>query len=207
MFMPKNEGADFAPPPAGTHVAVCYRLIDLGTQKTEYQGETKTQRKIMLSWELADELMEDGRPFTVSKRYTLSSHEKSTLRAHLEAWRGKAFTEAELDPTNPAGFNIKNILGKGCLLSVVHNTKDGKTYANVGSLSKLIKGQVAPAPKNELVYFSLDDFDAATFDKLSDGLKQTIAASPEYLRRGAPQSSASGGDQGYDLDDREPLPF
>lgn len=200
MYMPKNEGGDFAPPPAGTHVAVCYRLVDLGTQKIEFQGETKMQRKIMLSWELPDELMEDGRPFTVSKRYTLSSHEKATLRAHLEAWRGRAFTEAELDPANPAGFNIKNILGKGCLLSVVHNTKDGKTYANVGSLSKLLKNQTPPAPKNEILYFSLDEFDPVAFDKLSDGIKKAISVSPEYLRRGAPQS---GGDQ---YDERNPPP-
>lgn len=200
MYMPKNEGGDFAPPPAGTHVAVCYRLIDLGTQKTEFQGETKMQRKIMLSWELPDERMDDGRPFTISKRYTLSSHEKATLRKDLEAWRGRAFTEAELDPGNPAGFNIKNILGKGCLLSIVHNAKDGKTYANVASLSKLLKGQNPPAPENALLYFSLDDFDPAVFDGLSDGLKKTISESPEYLRRGAPASAA---DQ---YDERNPPP-
>ena len=78
MHMPPNSGGgNFEPPPAGTHRAICYRVIDLGTQQSEYQGQTKHQRKIMLSWELVDERMPASgdypeRPFTIHQRYTLS---------------------------------------------------------------------------------------------------------------------------------------
>ena len=210
MHMPLNNGGgDFTPPPAGTHIAICYRVIDLGTQKIEWQGSAKEQHKVLLSWELPGELMEDGRPFTISKRYTLSSHEKSTLRKDLEAWRGKAFTDADF---GPGGFDIASIIGKACLLSIVHTEKDGKTYANINSLSRLAKGMEAPEITNERLYLSLSaepgKFVSAVMDKLSDGLQDTIRKSPEYQAivrgRSQPADEAPPHD---DFADLEAIPF
>lgn len=182
MKMPEpSAGGDFTPPPSGTHAAICYRLIDLGTQQVEFQGETKRQHKIMLSWELPDETMEDGSPFTVHKVYTYSSHEKANLRHDLESWRGKAFSPEELG-NGPNAFDIRNVLGKGCLLSIVHNEKAGKTYANINSISKLPKSMQVGDPTNTLVYFALDDdgFDSEVLHSLSDNLQNKIKSSPEY---------------------------
>jgi hypothetical protein len=155
-------------------------VIDLGTQKQEWQGQTKEMRKVLISWELPEEQMEDGKPFTVSKRYTLSSHEKSTLRKDLEAWRGKAFTDADF---GPGGFDIASVIGKACLLSVVHSEKDGKTYSNIASIARLTKGMTAPEIVNERLYLSLEPgkFVSAVMDKLSNGIQETIRKSPEYL--------------------------
>jgi len=217
MYMPPNNGGDFTPPPAGTHLAVCYRLIDLGTQLQEYQGQTKTQRKIMLSWELSEERMDDGKPFMVSQRYTYSSHEKSTLRQHLEAWRGARFKDSDF---GVGGFDIRNILGKGCLLSIIHTEKDGKTYANISSLSKLPKGMTAPSPENEIVYLSLEpgEFKREVFEALSEGVKNIIRKSPEFaLVAGgarpayddAPLPDNYPGDNGghHDASFDDPIPF
>jgi hypothetical protein len=76
-----SAGGDFESIPPGTYPAVCYRVIDLGRQETEYQGEKKIQHKVLLSWDIADEetRMSDGRPFTISSRYTWSMHEKAQL--------------------------------------------------------------------------------------------------------------------------------
>lgn len=185
MKLPPNTGGgDFEPPPAGTHKAVCFRVIDLGTQQTNYQGQTKTQRKIMLSWELPDERMPahgdfGEQPFTIHQRYTFSSHEKAVLRQHLESWRGAPFKDSDF---GEGGFDIKNVLGKGCLLSIVHELKDGKTYANLKGVAKLPKGMTTTAPENHAIYFSLDakPFDRDTFEKLSENLRGTIMKSPEY---------------------------
>ena len=87
MHLPKpTEGGDFTPVPEGTFPATCYRFIDLGTQAGEYMGASKIARKVMLSWEITDPetRMEDGKPFTISSRFTWSMHEKSTLRKTLE---------------------------------------------------------------------------------------------------------------------------
>lgn len=179
MYLPAPTERDFELPPAGTHLAVCYRVIDLGTQDSSYQGQTKKQHKVLLSWELPDEKMSDGRPFTISQRYTWSMSEKAALRRDLESWRGKPFTEADF---GEHGFDIRNILGVGCLLTVVHVGKNGKTYANISSIGRLMKGMQTPPLTNPQAYLwiSTERWDADVFSKLSQGLQATIIKSPEY---------------------------
>jgi hypothetical protein len=200
--LPPETGGDFELPPEGNHLAVCYRVIDLGTQKVEYLGEVKHQRKIMVSWELPHEAMKDGRPFSVHQRYTWSMNEKAKLRHDLEAWRGKPFEPKDF---GPQGFNILNIIGKGCMIQVMHESRNGKTYANIKAVASLMKGSTAPEPVNERVFFDLDErpLDEVTLGKLSEGLKKIIMASPEYQDavRGAPPAGNAGGD----LDDEIPF--
>lgn len=171
------EPQEFELPPAGTHLANCYRLIDLGTQPGSQYGPL---HKIMLGWELPDEQMKDGRPFTVSGWYTWSMGEKANLRKLLEGWRGTPF--GENDFRGERRFNVKDIIGKPCLLTIVHEHKGEKTYANVSHASKLMKGQKAPPLINKPVYVWLlrDLFDPDAFDSLPDGLKTKIMQSPEY---------------------------
>lgn len=190
-------GADFVPPPVGTHVARCVRLIDLGTQKSDFNGQESVKRQCLLGFELPTELMEggeyDGKPFVVSKFYTQSLHEKATLRKDLETWRGRSFTPVELE-----GFDSRNVLAKPCLVSVIHNKKsDGKISAKVSSVTSVPKGMQVPAQVNPSVYFSLDEFDQAVFDALSDGIKKIIVRSPEYQ---AILKRANGVGDPYDAD-------
>lgn len=203
--MPKwtraEGGSDFAPPPAGTHLGVCYRFVDLGTQEGEWQGKKTHYRKVLVSWELPDERMDDGRPLTFHQRYTWSTSEKARIRQDLEAWRGKAFSDEDF--FGPRPFSFKSILGKACLLSLVHNTSGGKTYANLRGIAKLPKNSTAPAPSNELVYFDLDEYDVNVFDKLSEGLRATIMRSPEWQELHAGETSDPVGDP---RDDDPPPP-
>lgn len=185
MFLPRpSEGGDFTPPPAGTFPAICCRVIDLGTQSTSFKGEEKHQHKVMLSWELKgdDTIMDDGRPMTIHQRYTWSMHEKATLRRQLEAWLGRKFSDADF---GAGGFDIRKLLGMSCLISIVHEDRGDKVYANVGSVMKLPKAMpTAGSLFNEPVFLALtpDGFDAAVFETLSDNLKTTIRKSPEYQR-------------------------
>lgn len=180
MYLPPPTESNFTPVPAGTHLGICYRVIDLGTQSTTFNGETKQAHKVLLSWEIPEEKMDDGRPFSISQSYTWSMHEKATLRKSLEAWRGMAFTERDFGPT---GFDIKNIIGKACTLSVVHTTKNGTLYANVASIGKVMKGVSIPELTNPKMYLWLNGsrWDAASFSQLSGALQAKIMASPEYL--------------------------
>lgn len=205
MYLPQNTGGDFTPPPPGTHLAICYRVIDLGTQQVEWKGQHKEQRKIMLSWELPDEHMEDGQPFSVHQRYTFSSSEKAVLRAHLEAWRGVPFKDSDF---GPGGFDIRNILGKPCLLTIVHEHKNGKTYANIKAVAKPMKNTVVPKLTNATVFLSLAEFDAGVYEGLSQGLKDIIAKSPEFQALGSPGAiPPPNGPESYgnDLDDEIPF--
>ena len=184
---PSEGGGDFELAPTGTHLAICYRVIDLGTQETTWEGQTKHAHKVLIGWELPDEKMSDGRPFIIQQRYTWSMHEKATLRKHLEAWRGTAFVEKDF---GKGGFDIKNILGKPCVVSIVHAEHNGKTYANIAGLGKLMKGQTAPPQTNPSVYLWLhkDRWNEAIYASLTDGLKNTIAKSPEYQELASPST-------------------
>lgn len=209
MHLPKpTEGGDFTPPPPGTYPAICYRFIDLGTQATQFNNETKHQRKVMISWEITDEelRMDDGRPYTLSQRYTWSMHEKAGLRKTLESWRGRPFEDADF---GEGGFDTKNLLGAPCFLSIMHVEKGGKTYANITGVSKLMKGINPGTLVNDKVYFSLDDFDRDALAKLSDGLQSTIKSSPEYqaMSNTGPAEFHAGGDPGWQPDDMTDIPF
>ncbi len=129
-----NDGQSFTPAPAGVHQAVCVDIVDLGIVEVTWQGKTKQQHKINVAWQI-DEPRDDGKPYLVFKRYTLSLSEKANLRKDLESWRGKKFTRDE-----EMGFDVESVLGANCLLNIQHNTNGDKTYANVVSIMPLVKG-------------------------------------------------------------------
>lgn len=178
MLLTSNGSGDFEQPPAGNHIARCYQVVDLGTQEGEFEGKKNSARKVSIRWELCNELMTEGemagKPFSVGKIYTASLNEKATLRAHLESWRGRAFTEAEL-----MGFDPAKVLGAACMVNVGMTPKN---KAKVLSVAAVPKGMVAPECVSPKVYFSLDKFDPATFESLSKWTKGEIIKSPEYAR-------------------------
>lgn len=175
LVLPKDQGADFELCPSGTFIATCYRVIDLGTQQIDWKGTIKHQKKINLSWELTEEKMDDGRPFTINKRYTLSSSDKANLRIDLESWRGVPFKDEDF-----GNFDIGNLLGKSCLLGIIHNHKDGKTFCNISSILRVPKSMPVPELVNPIVRFDLSNFDKTVYEAFSNNLKATIAKSPEY---------------------------
>lgn len=157
--------------PQGVYIGRCFKIIDIGTQWIEFKGESKEQKKLLIMWELLDELkMKDGKPFAITKQYTASLSEKANLRADLEAWRGKKFTAAELE-----SFDLKTILGAYCQLQVVHS-EDGK-YANVNSI---MATKEKPAGANPLVSFDIDEPDMEIFETFGEKLKAKIQAAPEF---------------------------
>lgn len=173
----KSSGnGDFETTPEGTYIGRCIKVIDLGTQTTNGQFGTKSQKQIMITWELLDDekKMQDGRPFSVSQFYTASLHEKAKLRKDLEAWRGQKFTETELE-----GFDLADVLGAYCMLQVIHS-QDGQ-YANVNAIMSY-KGE-KPAGVNELVMFDISNPDMAVLDAFSDKMRTKITSTPEWQER------------------------
>lgn len=212
MELPKNEGGSFELTPAGTFMARCHRFIDLGSHEQTYQGESKgLKRLVMIGFELPTELMEDGRPFTIHKRYTWSTHEKANMRKDLESWRGAKFNDNDF---GPGGFDVRNLLGKIATVTIVHTEKEGSNYANIASIGKAMKGVNVPDAINPAVYLSLDPdrFDVAIYQGLSEKLQKFIAETPEWDRLHAPKTNgytqqkqmASTG-VGSDLDDEIPF--
>ena len=171
----KDTGSkDFAPAPEGTHEAWCIGVIDIGTQTGQHQGQPTSRHKVVVSWELPTALMDNGKPFIVSKFYTTSLSEKATLRKDLESWRGRPFTKEEL-----LGFDAKNIIGKPCLVNITHG-ETGK--AKVLAVMSIPKGMQLPPQQNPSTFFSMErgEFDEEVFNKIGKGLQDMIRKSPEY---------------------------
>jgi hypothetical protein len=202
LIAPKPSNADFTPAPAGTHLAICYRLIDLGTQLTTYQGQPpRPQHKIVISWELPEARMADGQPYTVHQRYTFSLHKQAALRADLESWRGRPFTDEELE-----AFDLERLLGQPCMLSIVHRQHGDRTHAHVTAVTRLPKGMAAPdRPTHQPVAFSLATPDWRVFQKLSLGLQEAIKRSPEYAEATRQPMADAPPERRGDIDDDIPF--
>jgi len=172
----KDSGGSFTPAPVGTHLARCIKIIDIGTQHGEWNGEPKVRNQIIIFWELPTEMLTlegEEKPFTISKFYTNSLHEKANLRHDLESWRGQAFTDGELN-----GFDLEKIVGQACLVTVIKNATKDRT--DVQTVTGIPKGMTCPPQVNPSFTFWLDDFSMEKFNSLSDGLKKLIAKSDEY---------------------------
>jgi hypothetical protein len=175
--------------PAGLHLARCYRVVDLGTQVTVFQGKEKTNRKVLISFEMHGEdefgnpmVTDNGDPLSVSKNYTLMLAELASLRKDLQSWRGREFTKEELK-----GFQLSNILDQWAMLSIIHtNGNDDRIYANISAVMPVpanIKKAGLPAGHNKPTIFSIDSPDMDLFESFSDGLKAKIERSPEWQSR------------------------
>lgn len=174
MKLPAPVERNFENAPAGNHLAVCYRILDLGTQETSYGPK----RLIQFGWELAHETMENGEPYMInSKKMNFSGNEESNLRLMLESWRGRRFTQQDF-----AVFEIESVIGAACMLNIIHVEVDGKTFANVSSVAPVPKGMEKPALQNDAVFLSLDDFKEAVYNGLSSYYQEEIAKSPEFAK-------------------------
>lgn len=193
----EDNGGNFEKCPSGMHLARCYRIIDLGTQKSEYMGQTKYLRKVMLGWEIhgmhddgTPIKMQDGRPFSIFKNYTMSWSEKANLRLDLQSWRGRPFTQEEMRK-----FDLKNVLGAFCMVNVIERpSKDGgRMYTNVDGITPvpaMIKQNGVPAAVNKNELFSISEPDMEMFNGFSDNLKAKISASPEWEKLSKPKAAA-----------------
>lgn len=202
MKWTENSSHEYEAPPLGTHMARCIKVIDIGTQRGEYNQKVTIKRQCIVGWELPQELMQEGdnagKPFVVSKFYTASLNEKATLRKDLENWRNKPFTTEEL-----MGFESKNIIGKACMVTLTQN-QNGKV--KVSSVTSLPKGMTVPAQVNHSLYFSLspDEYDQRVFDGLSDGIKKMVMASPEYKTLQEPHEDSGVHEEEHE---KEEIPF
>lgn len=131
--------------PAGSYSAVCVDVVDLGIVETTYQGQIRKTHKCRVMFEVAEQRA-DGSPFYIGERFTASLGEKAALRKFLEGWRGKAFTADELK-----GFDLEQLIGAPAIISVVHNQNGDRTFDNIASASKIMKGMAPFKPSGKYV--------------------------------------------------------
>ncbi len=192
-----KSGTKFPPIEPDSYPAICYAIIDIGTHHNQmYDVEAQ---KIIVMWELPTERIDiekDGvvqnMPRAISSTYTLSLNEKANLRKMLESWRGKVFTDEELN-----GFNLRNVLGAKCMLNIVNEQKqNGDTFSKVGAvvkLPKMLAENLPPKAENPLVMFSTaDPMFLTKMQSLPEWIQKRIQESKEYKAAALGKTTSSG---------------
>ena len=194
-----EKSSSFPSVSVGVHKARCIKVIDLGTQKNEYEGNITWKRQVLVIWETPDQTNETSEPLTISKFYTLSLHEKSNLGIDLTSWRGRAFSETE-----KKGFDIANLIGQPCMLNVIQGNKNNK----IGSVMPLAKSDKIAEQYHTNVIFDLKDFQNGkkeVFNQLPEGIRNIILRSREL--EGLDQSDTGDENNGSNTVGQEPVPF
>lgn len=133
----KGSSGDFEACPAGPQQLVCCDVVDLGVVDVTWQGQIKRQHKIQIRWQSGEHQTKDSKPALLIQRYTLSMHEKATLRKTLEAWRGRPFASDD----EAEAFDIEAVIGVNAYGNIMHRQGDkGGTFANLASIMPLPKG-------------------------------------------------------------------
>lgn len=132
-----GNGKTFELPKEGTVQGTLAEVRDLGLVDQTFNGVTKKVRKVLFRWQLA-ELDAEKQPKRIYSRFSLSLHEKSSLRKTLAQIFGKQ---------PPSTLDLDTLVGTNSNLVIQHNESNGKQYANIVAYLKLPAG----TPKLEIV--------------------------------------------------------
>jgi len=184
-----KTAAKFENHPEGSFAARCVDTIDLGEKVSSFPGSpTKLLHRCAIVFRTG-ELNAAGEPIDMAQEFTVSMHEKSTLRPFLERWRGKSYTEEQVEQ----GVPLDKLVGAPAFISVEHKTSQkGRTYGAIIG--------IAPVPKS----MTVPEFPKYTRAPYWEERKATYAQEAEAYRKtvGAPKATR------HDTDDLEDsLPF
>ena len=194
-----EKSSSFPSVSVGVHKARCIKVIDLGTQKNEFEGNITWKRQALVIWEVPEQTSETSEPLTISKFYTLSLHEKSNLGIDLTSWRGRPFSETE-----KKGFDISKLIGHTCLLNVIQGNKNNK----IGSIMPLPKGDKIAEQYHTGVVFDLEKYQKGQkeiFNQLSEGIRNIILRSKEL--EGLEHKDNGDENNGSTTIGQDPVPF
>jgi len=166
-----------------------------------FQGVAKPDaRTIRVTYELVNEVHDfDGedKPLIVSEEFPFFSSEKSRCYQRLNA----------IDPGfKKTGGDWSKAAGMAVQVQIIHRTvnKNGeeRTYANIGSVSPLMKGMPAPSETfNEVLVYSSESPDAEAFAKLPNFLQEKITegggapkSTEEQAKRPQPKKAVADND-------------
>jgi hypothetical protein len=118
----KANNSNFETCPEFTGKAVCVDVTPLRKQQSQF-GERDVFKVV---FEVDMDKDDGGRYCVWSRNFTPSLNEKANLRKFLRGWFGRDLTKEEL-----GDFDTDSLIGKAAQVVVVHEHKDGETYANI----------------------------------------------------------------------------
>lgn len=171
----------------GHNLCRLYGIIDLGEQHNPNYG--KYVRKVNFLFEfpyLVQFFYEEDterKPSGVSTRFTLSFHEKSSLRPFVNNMLGRIMSDKEAET-----FNIFSLADQYYIANIIHNPSkknDGKIYENISTISKydprFLDSSKELLKYNDTILYSIDEhgFHGANWLALPFYIKKQIKESKQ----------------------------
>lgn len=155
MGFPKLTPQSSLPPretcPEGTYQGELIRAYYIGTQVPKNPAY-KPSKKIMLVWEIDEPRTESDGNHLIITTVTYSLNEKSGLTRLLKPVLGKSFPVGQNDE-----LDIPAMIGSRMMVAVTHSDHEGKTYANVASISPLPRGMAPFQATQDAFAWAYDD--------------------------------------------------
>jgi hypothetical protein len=177
-----QESGGFRGLEPGIYNARCDLIADLGMQDT---GKYGLKHKVYIRFAVPDQTGEDkdGNKFQMSigSKFTASLGKKANLRKVLEGWRGKPFTEEELE-----GFELTKLLNAPATIVVgTYLDREGKERPSLENVLKC-KSEVDGLLRKPVAYGP-------------ESTQAELAEAPEWLR----DAIIAGKGDAPDADDEE----
>lgn len=188
-----GKKTDFGRVEDGTHMARVVQIIDLGMQQqTDWKDQTPRKwddgklmikPEVFITFEFPTERIDidgESKPRWLSKRYTLSMHEKSALTALIQA----------VDPAGAKSksYDLTKLIDKPVMVTVGSTSNDNPKVTGVSGLPKGIK--VDPL-ENEPKLFDMDSFDMEVYESLPAFIQEIIQGSESF--KGFPEEDKKKG--------------
>lgn len=140
--IPESTGGGLAalgaPPPAGGYLAVCVDVWDsYGVKRKKYQSEE--EETVDVTRFIFGVKTKSGALHKIATReMKITGGPKANLTKFIKSWTGEA---------PKAGSDTKDMIGKGAQITVVaEESRNGKTYMNIGGISPVLEGYEANVP-------------------------------------------------------------
>jgi hypothetical protein len=153
-------------------------IAEVGTHSVTNSYGTKDKYQVVLSFDFPDhriDIEKDGEtknlPRRKSKKVTFSYHEKSTLGLWLSGWNGER-------PAND--FDLSSMLGKNCMVTIVHSDWEGSTYDNIQAITALPARMEGVKAENTPVSFSFSENGVNIPDGIPEWIQNLIKESKEW---------------------------
>lgn len=184
-------------PPAGLQLAVCYSIIDLGTQEEQFPGKPSTlAQKVHYSFEFPNlphvtfDAAKGPQPMAIFQEFTVSANEKAKLPKVLSSWG--SIPIKDIKAITPVF--LKAFLGQACMINIAHTPAktavDSETqrpilYAQIAqnglAIMPRMEGMAKPnGTINPVKFLDLDAFDWNVYNSLPQFLQEKIAKSKEW---------------------------
>jgi len=180
----KDNAKDFTPLEAGTHMGRVSGIIHIGTITDNIKGQDITRNRVYISFEVPEQLKDDGTPHTIGQEFTLSMNKQGNLLPFIESMLG-----VKLDKEASKEFDVFSLIGQTALLNVIHSAPnaEGNVYANIKSVSPLPKSMTCPEPVLTPYMFDYEENFKESFVwdmNEKSGLYKKITRSEEWLSKG-----------------------